>query len=203
MNYLLTFLYSFKATVELLQDCCWQLAKNQKVQNELITEIDDIIAKLNGKVIDYETLNSMKYLDCVILETLRKSPPMPFGTRTCNKNYLITTCDGDLLKFERGDVIHIPFKLIQNDPQNFVKPDFFDPKRFLDGSQSEENLLAFGMGQRSCLGRKFVLLQVKVAVFAMLSQFSIHLSDSTYKVTERSNGFVKLQCRVNKMRNNL
>lgn len=55
--------------------CSYELLVNPEVQKKLQEEIDEVENKLKGKPLTYEILQSMKYMDQVISETLRKWPP--------------------------------------------------------------------------------------------------------------------------------
>lgn len=157
--------------MKLLQSCFYEIARNKTVQTELICEIDVVNASLEGSL-SYEAVNSMKFLDMVIHETIRRSPPIPFGTRICTKDCTVTTSSGELLKFKTGDVIHLPFKLLQHDTKYYSNPGYFDPSRFVN-EQSKQNLLAFGLGPRNCLGSQIVLIQLKILIFTLLRKYSV------------------------------
>lgn len=128
---------------------------------------------IKDKLISHKELNNLKFLEAVINETLRKYPPMPTGTRLCTKDCLISTFDGELFKFKKGDFIHFPIHLIHNDPKYFTNPELFDPSRFVDGNSSTDNFLAFGVGPRNCIGAHYVRLQAKLLIFVIISKFSI------------------------------
>jgi cytochrome P450 family 9 len=59
----------------------YELAANPEVQQKLFEEIQESEANLNGKTINYEQIQALKYLDQVVCETLRKWPPS--SVRTC------------------------------------------------------------------------------------------------------------------------
>lgn len=165
-----------------MQMCFWELAREHKVQAELMVEIDNA-----GEPIDFDKLSRMNYLDMVVRETLRKWPSMPFGVRVCNKHCSIRTSDGEMFKFRRGDLIHLPFKTIQRDPKHFYSPETFNPNRCM------KSFLAFGLGPRSCPASQFVLLQTKLLIFAILSEYSVEVCDSG---TLQSTKFIELKHRV-------
>lgn len=50
----------------------YELALNPKIQSRLIDEIDTVNSELDNNEITYDTLKKIKYLDMVIMETLRK-----------------------------------------------------------------------------------------------------------------------------------
>lgn len=73
----------------------YEVAKNQKIQEKIHTEIDIIMKKNADKdnKIDFNDLMELKFLDCCIKETLRKYPPAPFLMREfLTRVLIIQTC---------------------------------------------------------------------------------------------------------------
>lgn len=159
----------------MLTMCFWELALNNKVQTELIAEIDAVVKTMNSKSLSYAQLQTMKYLDMFIHEILRKYPSLPYVLRVCNKDCFISTHDSEIFKFLRRDIIQIPLKSIQNDAKYFPKPELFDPSRFKEPIKYK--LLAFGVGPKKCLGKQFALLQAKTVIFCVLRKFSVETLD--------------------------
>lgn len=60
----------------------YELVANIEIQKKLQNEVDKVNQQLNGKLVDYETIQSMKYMDQVISETLRKWPAAPAVDRS-------------------------------------------------------------------------------------------------------------------------
>jgi hypothetical protein len=67
----LFFFAGFETSTNTLQMCAYELAKNPDIQDKLIDEIDSVRDKLNGKPITYEIINQMKFIEMVILESMR------------------------------------------------------------------------------------------------------------------------------------
>lgn len=86
----------------------YELAKNLKIQNRLIDEIDTVNSELVNNEITYDALMKMKYLDMVVMETLRFWSPAVLIDRLCSKRFHLT--DGDVVnvQIEKGDHIWIP-----------------------------------------------------------------------------------------------
>lgn len=172
----------FETTSTLMQMCSYELAMNQNVQKELMTEVEEMLETLDGNQITYEALNNLKFLDMVVQETLRKWPPIPSGLRECNKDYRMDAGNGKFVDVKKGDNFFIPFYSIQHDPKYFKNPSQFDPYRF-----SEENkhkivpgsFLAFGYGPRLCLGARLALLEVKLVMFTILSKYTFEVCEKT------------------------
>lgn len=197
----------FETTSSLMQMCSWELAMNQDIQTELMREVDEVLKTLEGKTITYEALNNMKLLDMVVNETLRKWPPLPFGGRDCNGDYKLNTKDGKVFILRKGDQIFIPFRSIQHDPKYFENPSKFDPYRFSDENKNKivpGSFLAFGYGQRLCLGARLALLEAKLVFFTILSKYSIKVCEKTPKevnygtspVSYKEKVFVELKTRT-------
>lgn len=59
----------------------YELVANSDVQKKLQREVDELNDKLNGKKVNYENIQNMKYMDQVVSETLRKWPAAPMVDR--------------------------------------------------------------------------------------------------------------------------
>lgn len=55
----------------------YELVVNPEIQQKLYEEIRKMNDTLDGRKITYEQIQSLKYLDQVLSETLRKWPPAP------------------------------------------------------------------------------------------------------------------------------
>lgn len=166
----------------LISFLCHELAVNPDIQERLIDEIDSVNRELNEDSLNYETLNKMKYLDMVTSEALRKWPPAVILDRTCNKEYLLKSNDGNDVLLKPGDGIYIPIFNIHRDPTIYPNPDKFDPERFSDenkGLIKPNTFLPFGVGPRNCIGSRLALMETKSIVFNILSRFCIVRSENT------------------------
>lgn len=141
----------FDTSTVTLKMTTYELAKNPDVQQELIAEIDEVLA--GGKPVTYETLHKMKFMDMVVSETLRKWPPAGQIDRCCNKDYLLDLDNGKTVQIKKGEIIFLPVHNIQNDPAYFPNPEKFDPHRFSDENKSSivsGTYIPFGSGPRIC-----------------------------------------------------
>jgi cytochrome P450 family 9 len=161
----------------------YELALNPDIQKKLQEEIDSVKSKHDGKI-PYDALLSMKYLDQVVSETLRKWPPNFETDRLCVKDYLIPSTNPDEKGFlvKKGIVALVPMMALQRDPQYYPEPDRFDPERFNDENKSKVvpgTYLPFGMGPRNCIGSRFALLEIKSVFCHLLGKFDITPYDKT------------------------
>ncbi|RZC32291.1 p450 domain containing protein, partial [Asbolus verrucosus] len=115
----------------------YELALHPDIQEKLIEEIDTT-AECCDNGLTYEAVKSMKYLDMVVSETLRKWPITPFVTRVCTKPYTIEPKRPTEQPINLGHnaIIWLPIYGLHRDPKYFPDPDRFDPDRFSDENKS-------------------------------------------------------------------
>jgi cytochrome P450 family 9 len=187
------FLLGFETTTNLMQAMSFELATNLDIQETLIKEVDEMLRKLNGKSISCDQLNSMKYLEMVINETLRKWPSSRMTCRCSSAACVIKDeKTGKEIKIKKGLDVWIHFGAIQMDPKYFPNPEKFDPTRFSKENKAkivDGSFLPFGLGPRNCLGMNFALIKVKFLLFAIMSKFKIKTSSKTPEKLFVSKGF--------------
>ncbi|XP_037913056.1 probable cytochrome P450 9f2 [Hermetia illucens] len=172
----------FETSSALMGFCAHELMQNPDVQQKLIEEIDQVRKELGDEPLTYEVLQRMQYMDMVISETLRKWPPAIATDRVCNKPYVIDRESGDGVKLNPGDVISIPIVGLHYDPEYFPNPDKFDPERFSPENKTQIQpftYMPFGVGPRNCIGSRFALMETKVVIFHLLSEFTFEASPRT------------------------
>ncbi|XP_014256248.1 cytochrome P450 6j1-like isoform X2 [Cimex lectularius] len=150
----------------------FEIAAHEDIQKQLRDEI--MSAGESLEEFNFEKLWSLEYLNMVITESLRAHPPIPLLSRICLEDY---TMNG--VKIEKGTKVFIPVFAIHNDPDIYPCPYQFKPERFSKvnrASQNNYSYLPFGEGPRICVGFKFALTEIKMAVVALLLNFKLTLS---------------------------
>ncbi|XP_068156977.1 probable cytochrome P450 4ac1 [Drosophila tropicalis] len=125
-------------------------------------DIDDL------SVFDF---NELVYLECVIKESLRMFPSVPFIGRLCTEE---TVVNGLIMPKDTQINIHIYD--IMRDPRHFPQPNEYRPERFLPENTVNRHPFAFvpfSAGQRNCIGQKFAILEIKVLLASILKNFRI------------------------------
>lgn len=160
----LFFLAGFDTSSTMLSFATNELALNPEIQEKLFDEVMAVHEKLNGSPLTYEVLQSMRYMDMVVSESLRKWPPAPVTDRQCDKDYQLSEGDNYNFTINKGDKLWLPIYALHHDANYFPDPQKFDPERF-----SEENIgkvvsgtyLPFGLGPRNCIGKLVSLFKIK------------------------------------------
>nr|AEK25132.1 cytochrome p450 family 4 subfamily G [Chironomus riparius] len=148
----------------------------------------------------------MKYLERVIFETLRMYPPVPIIARKINKDIRLASCDQIV---PAGSTMIIATVKIHRRPDIYPNPDKFDPDNFLPERTSNRHyygFIPFSAGPRSCVGRKYAMLKLKVLLSTIIRNFHIKstVAEKDFKlqadiILKRTDGFrIKLEPRKTK-----
>lgn len=175
---LVFYLAGFETSATTMTFACYELAMNQEIQNIARKEIQSVFAEFNNEF-SYEAIFNMPYLDRVINETMRKYPAGALlWRRVAVENYQIP---GTNIKLKRDDQIAVPVFGIHRDPDIYPDPDRFDPDRFLPENVSKRHsmaFLAFGEGPRNCIGVRFAIMEVKLALAKLLFNFTVEKGEN-------------------------
>ena len=175
-NSLLFFIAGFETTSTLLFWSSYALAMNPDVQDKLHAVVKE--AKEKSGELDYDTLQSIKYLDAFIHETLRVYPPVNEVLRQCTEDHVLPNG----LHVEKGTTIVVPIYYIHHDETNYPEPEMFDPERFMPENKNQIEpctFLSFVDGPRNCVGKRFALLEAKLTLANLLLKYEFKKSPKT------------------------
>ncbi|XP_074037771.1 cytochrome P450 monooxygenase CYP4G7 [Leptinotarsa decemlineata] len=154
------------------------LGIHQDIQQKVYEELKDIFQDNMDRPITFADTINMKYLERVILETLRLYPPVPLIGRKVLEDVKLVT--GDYI-IPAGTSVGICQVLIHRNKKYYKDPLKFDPDNFLPERCQERPYYAyvpFSAGPRSCVGRKYAMLKLKVLLAGVLRKFQIHCSET-------------------------
>ncbi|XP_074485762.1 cytochrome P450 3A30-like [Sebastes fasciatus] len=153
----------------------YNLARNPEVMKRLQEEIDSTFP--NKGAVHYEDLMQMEYLDSVVDECLRLYPPAGRLERTAKETVKIGG-----ITIPKGMLVMIPVYTVHRDPELWPEPEQFKPDRFSKQNKQSINpytYLPFGLGPRNCLGMRFALMMVKLALVEVLQNYSFSVCEET------------------------
>ncbi|MDL1381379.1 cytochrome P450 [Yersinia pestis] len=165
----------YETTSSALSFILYELATNPDVQTKLQQEIDAALP--NKAPVTYDILVQMEYLDMVVNESLRIYPIAGRLERVCKKDVEI---NGVLIS--KGTVVMIPIYVLHRDPQYWPEPEEFRPERFSKKNKDDINpyiYMPFGNGPRNCIGMRFALMNMKLALVKVLQNFSFQTCKET------------------------
>lgn len=145
------------------------LATHPEEQRKLQEHIDFHMS--DGASLDYDSINKMDYLDWFIRETLRMYPITPIIiNRECSEEINIpglgSICPGTKLTL---DMYSLHYDLDLWGP---VDPKIFHPERFAT-KRHRMAWVAFGAGPRNCVGMRFALAEIKIAIIRLLQTYTV------------------------------
>ncbi|XP_012536641.1 cytochrome P450 4g15 [Monomorium pharaonis] len=146
------------------------------IQARVHEELDTIFGNSDRQCTYQDTLE-MKYLERVILETLRLFPPVPMIARQLDKDVKIVT--GDYV-IPKSTTIIIGQFVTHRLEKYYTNPLVFNPDNFLPEKMQQRHHYAyipFSAGPRSCVGRKYAVLKLKVLLSTILRNYHI-ISDT-------------------------
>lgn len=160
------------------------IGQHPNVQEKIIDEMDAIFGSApTVEDIKMEDINKLKYLECVIYETLRLLPVIGLFGRHLHED-LSVCIDNETRIIPAGTEILIDSELIHKSPRYWNDPEKFLPERFLDACTDRDPLafLAFSFGPRNCIGKQFVLIEEKIIITYILRAFKIEAVDPIDKI---------------------
>ncbi len=128
-----------------------------------------------------EDLAELRYVEQVLMETLRLWPTAPaFGLGAREP----TTLGGRYL-VEPSDTILVLLPTLHRDESVWPDPEAFRPERFAPEAITARPPNAwkpFGNGKRACIGRGFALQEAVLVLAMILQRFEIEAADAGYRL---------------------
>ncbi|XP_051116841.1 cytochrome P450 94A2-like [Andrographis paniculata] len=154
----------------------WLLSKHPQVENEILTEIDD----MSGASSAYEEVKEMVYTHASLCEAMRLYPPVPVDGKAARNDDVLP--DGTVVK-KGMRVSYHPYAMGRVEKVWGKDWAEFRPERWLERRSPEEKWCfvgrdpytypVFQAGPRICLGKDMAFIQMKRIVAAVLRRFRV------------------------------
>ncbi|XP_060077359.1 cytochrome P450 3A12-like [Ylistrum balloti] len=157
---------TLNASLEFIVHC---LAMNQAEQQKAFDEIFGQCGLTEHPTA--AALKNMEYLEMVMNEALRLYPCAPGTARMCTKD-----CTINGVEFKEGMMIRVMAYTLYEDEEYFPQPQKFMPERFSSAARKERHpytFIPFGQGPRICVGMKYGIILVKLALVKILQKYVI------------------------------
>ncbi|XP_062866976.1 cytochrome P450 3A27-like [Trichomycterus rosablanca] len=153
----------------------YNIATNPDAMRKLQEEIDHTFP--NQAPAEYDLVMNMDYLDAALRESLRLYPVAGRTDRICKK-----TVEINGIKIPKDVIVMVPIYALHRDPEYWTDPDTFNPERFTEDNKEDVDpyvYMPFGAGPRNCIGMRFALVVMKLAIVEILQRFDIRLCEET------------------------
>lgn len=175
-------LAGYETTANTLAFTTFLLAQHTEVERKLVEEIQRL-APNQEQALNFKDLAEFKYTHNVVNEALRLYPPGAMLTREAKETVTIGGKNkGDKQYIiPKGTWVVIPVWSLHRDElfwgDNALE---FDPDRFQDSSKLTKYAhLPFGIGPRNCIGQRFAMEEVKLALIAIYRNYTFRLHNKT------------------------
>ncbi|KAM7501684.1 hypothetical protein LguiB_000588 [Lonicera macranthoides] len=153
--------------------CLMLLASNLEWQERVRAEILQVC---KDQLPNDDMIQKMKQLTMVINESLRLYPPGPIVSREALEDMRLGN-----LYVPKSVVLWIVLPTLLTDPEIWGPDSYkFNPDRFANGVSGACKLpqmyIPFGGGHRACIGQNLALVELKILITLILSNFSLSLS---------------------------
>ena len=160
---------SFETTASTLTWTLFLLAQHPEVMRELMKELD---AVLNGAAPTKEQLAQLSYLECVIKESMRILPPVPFTIRAAAQH---TALGGHPVP--HGSRVICSHYLTHHLPEIYPEPERFQPERWRTIDPTQYEYMPFSAGPRACIGAMFAMQVLKISLAMALQKFRFEVTE--------------------------
>ena len=135
---------------------------------------------------DYDELGRLVVIEQVLEETLRLWPTAPGFSVAPYQN---ETIGGGRYAIRKDERVTVLLPALHRDPKVWTDPQAFDIDRFAPDKRAQISTHAykpFGSGSRACIGRQFAMMEAKIALALILSNFEhIEEADGPYSLKVR------------------
>jgi len=162
-------------TAQTLTWVLYMLARRPDVYRNVMKEVAS-----NQKLSWYNRVEKMSYTHAVISETLRLFPIVPSATKTAVKDDILPNG----FKVPAGTMIMIvPWSMGRSTKIWGKDARRFKPERWIGNRiPPDHEFMSFNAGRRTCLGKKFAYLEIKIVLTKFLERFTFQLDDSRFCV---------------------
>lgn len=147
----------------------YELSRHPEIQESLRSEVMKVLGDRRTPTAADVAL--MPLLKAVIKEITRLYPVIPANARVITDRNI--TVGGYIIP--KKTLITLCHYATSRDPAQFSEPDSFCPRRWLSRDEGNHpySSLPFGVGKRSCIGRRIAELELYLALSRILLQFHI------------------------------
>lgn len=168
------------------------LARYPEAQQKVLQEVTAVLGEDREQQISLRELSELKYVECVIKETLRLYPSVPIVGRQLTKDfkysefYLYFIINKLFTKIyiahsqigngviPAGTEIIISLYGMLRQGRYFERPDDFVPERHLNNESANAFLfIPFSAGPRNCIGQKFAMLEMKMIIAKVVREYEL------------------------------
>ncbi|CUA76997.1 Cytochrome P450 3A31 [Rhizoctonia solani] len=158
------------------------LALYPNVQEKLAKQIHDL-ENIHG-VLSYNHIHELTYAMAVVYETLRLYPMVSVMPKKATSDTTITVGfppNTRSIQIPTSTEIHVFSTGLHYNPNYWENPNDFDPERFMDPHWNRDAFIAFSLGPRACIGRRFAETTLVADMVTLISKYRVSVDESRFE----------------------
>ena len=167
--------------------------------HKLLTELDEANAEghLSIPLVTWSETKNLPYLEAVIKEGVRIHPPLSLPLERVTPASGLQLNDKHSTYLPGGTVVGINPFVLHRDKRIFGEDaEEWNPDRWLSAEEKltkrmENNILTFGAGKRSCLGKNIATLELHKIVPALLMRYEMEQAEPDKEWTLKNSWLLK------------
>ena len=186
------FLPAHDATAVVLTNVFFHLARHPDIYVHLRQELfDHNLLTAYPRDLTLDRLKGLRYLQCVVDETLRLNPTIGIISRAALKDTILPTGGGfsgdHPILVNKGDILSVSLYALHRRRDIYGEDaDVFRPERWKSLRPGHYQYMPFGRGPRICPGQQLALAEVLYAVVRFLQTFkALENRDPVYEFVEQ------------------
>ncbi|KAM7305825.1 cytochrome P450 4V2 [Ixodes scapularis] len=163
------FIGGFDTTATAASYTLYLLGHYPEIQAKVHRELDEVFGDDWDRPVTLEDMKNLKYLECVIKESMRLYPPVPVVARNIDEDMKV----GEFT-IPRGTVAFAVIFALHRHPRVYENPNDFIPERFLEKKERHPYAyVPFSGGSRNCIGQRFAQIEDKIMLAQILRRFKV------------------------------
>lgn len=177
---MVTFLIAgHETTSGLLSFALYFLLNNPEALHKAQAQVDEVLGE---SLPSLEHLSQLRYIEQILMETLRLWPTAPAFAVSPREQTLLA----GKYPITPRDVLMVMLPMLHRDPQvwgddaDAFRPERFDPE--LEKALPPNAWKPFGNGMRACIGRPFAMQEAMLVLSMLLQRFDVSAVDPDYQL---------------------
>ncbi|TVP89544.1 MAG: cytochrome P450, partial [Pseudomonadaceae bacterium] len=177
---MVTFLIAgHETTSGLLSFALYFLLNNPEALHKAQAQVDEVLGE---SLPSLEQLSQLRYIEQILMETLRLWPTAPAFAVSPREQTLLA----GKYPITPRDVLMVMLPMLHRDPQvwgddaDAFRPERFDPE--LEKALPPNAWKPFGNGMRACIGRPFAMQEAMLVLSMLLQRFDVSAVDPDYQL---------------------
>ncbi|KAG8729773.1 hypothetical protein FRC11_008043, partial [Ceratobasidium sp. 423] len=161
------------------------LALYPEVQDKLVKQIQKLEQEHGD--LAYSHIQLLTYAMAVVYETLRLFPMVAIMPKKATTDTTVTlgfSPNTHSVQVPASTIVHVFATGLHYSPSYWENPDEFDPERFMDPHWNRDAFIAFSLGPRACIGRRFAETTLVAELYALISKYKVSVDESRFKPIE-------------------